>query len=99
MRPNLHPDAVLCQGTRMAGGTPDGLSARDLRRHSAKATVARLEHAQRHAQLVLTELWPHRLREVQLGVCALPEHEIAQPLLAARTNEQVDIADRPGIMV
>src|SRR5215467_1320705 len=72
--------------------------ARDLRGNGAEATLAHLELCERAHELLLGELRPHASREVELGVRALPEEEIAEALFAAGANEEIDIADREGIV-
>src|SRR4051812_38575407 len=74
-------------------------SARGLRRHTAKAALSRFEDAQCLTKLLFPELGPHRLGEVELRVRALPEHEVAQSLLTACPDEQIDIPDRARIVV
>src|SRR4051812_12380521 len=108
MPPNLHREGQWCQ---MVGAgwwlvcshqppiTNHQPSARGLRRDSAKAALTRFEEAQCLTQLLLPELGPHRLREVELRVGALPQHEVAQPLLTAGPDEQINIPDRARIMV
>src|SRR5262249_41066872 len=69
-------------------------SARDLRGNGAEATLAHLELCERAQELLLGELRPHAPREVELGVRAFPEEEIAEALFAAGADEEIDVADR-----
>lgn len=43
------------------------------------------------AQLLLSKVGPCHRREEQLRISALPEEEVAEPLLAARADEQVNV--------
>src|SRR5437763_7007014 len=99
MRPNPHQGAVPCQGEPPPGHTGRAKLAGRLRRHPAKAALARLEHAQCLTKLFLSELRPHRLREVELRVRTFPQHEVAEPLFATRANQQVDVSHRARIMI
>src|SRR5262245_34290790 len=38
------------------------------------------------------EVRPQALREHELGICGLPEQEVAHPLLAARPDHEVDVS-------
>ena len=59
-------------------------------RHAAEAPVPARERIDRGSEVVLAEVRPKRLGEVELRVGALPEQEVGQPLLAAGA----DRADR-----
>src|SRR5438034_7999221 len=39
-----------------------------------------------------SEVWPAAIGEVELGVGALPQQEIAEALFAARSDQKVDVA-------
>src|SRR5690606_31752497 len=71
-------------------------------RGSHQAAVPALPTAKplhRVAKLRLAELRPHALEEAELRVRALPEQEVAQPVLATGADQQIDIAGRPRIAV
>ena len=40
------------------------------------------------------EIWPHAVGEPQLGVGAFPQQEVREALLAAGTNEEIDIGQQ-----
>ena len=58
---------------------------------AAKAPVAPPELLHGPRQVDPVEVGPHRLCEEQLGVGTFPEQEVAQPLLAASADRQIDI--------
>src|SRR3954468_17946187 len=64
-------------------------------RNTPKAALSRVVLRNRVFQIGASEIRPHSLGEQQLGVGALPRKEIAQPLLAAGPNQQVDIGRVP----
>src|SRR5262245_6987229 len=61
--------------------------ARHLGRYATEPTFAQFELAQGADELRLGEVRPHTPREIELGVCALPEQEVAEPLLASAADE------------
>src|SRR5258706_11639218 len=68
---------------------PRPISARGAPRQPAKASLAAVELPNRGLEMVGCEVRPHGRGEHELSVCALPEQEIAQALLATRPDEQV----------
>lgn len=56
----------------------------------AEASRPRSKGVDRCAEVGFREVWPQRLEEQELGVGALPEEEVAQPLFASGSNEQID---------
>src|SRR5262245_66625223 len=58
----------------------------------AEAALATLEIVERRAQVVGAEVGPQRVDETELGVGELPQQEVREPLLAAGTDEQIDVA-------
>src|SRR5689334_21664584 len=103
MLSNLHREGSPCQSgirpIQRVIGRASTISACGLRRHSAKTSFPRLEHAQSFTQLFLAELRPHRLSEVEFCVRAFPQHEVAQPLLAACPDQQIDVANGTRIVM
>ena len=61
-----------------------------------KAPVPRGVHVERLPQLLLAEVGPHQLAEVQLGVRHLPQQKVAQALFARGADEQVRFAHGGG---
>ena len=60
-------------------------------RQRAEAALARVELADGGREVGRPEVRPHLLQEAELGVCALPEQEVAQPLLATRADEEIHV--------
>ena len=58
---------------------------------NSEPSLPRSKIADRPRQLPRGERRPRRGREPQLGVSAFPQQEIAQSLLAARSDQQIDI--------
>ena len=48
-------------------------------------------HPHRVLQVLYREVRPHAWREEQLGIGALPEKEVAEPLLSARADEEIHV--------
>src|SRR4029077_14570760 len=57
----------------------------------AESPLAPAELRERGAEIARAELGPRPRREDQLGVGALPEQEVAQALLPAGPNQEVDV--------
>src|SRR5581483_11882004 len=57
----------------------------------AEAALALAVPGDRPVELARVEIGPQRRREVELGVGELPEHEVADALLAAGADEQVGL--------
>src|SRR5688572_33142435 len=57
----------------------------------AESAIASRVLLQCLVESALVEVRPEAVDEMQLGVCALPEHEIAESLLAASADQQVDL--------
>src|SRR5690606_4090805 len=47
--------------------------------------------AQGAQEVCFAQIWPERFDEVDLAVCALPEHEIAQPLFARGPDHEIRV--------
>src|SRR5437773_3882302 len=60
----------------------------------APRTAAEVGHGGR--QVLAVEVGPRARREVELGIRALPQQEVAQPLLAARAHDEVDVRRAVG---
>ena len=60
----------------------------------AEASLAARVLLQGCVECVLIEVRPQALDEVQLGVRALPEQEVAEAFLAAGADEQIDFVRR-----
>ena len=60
----------------------------------AESPVAALVFLQRLVERALIEVRPQAVDEVQLGVRALPQQEIAQALFASGADQQVDFRCR-----
>src|SRR6266508_2609301 len=58
---------------------------------SAEAALPGGEGADSRRQIAHVEVRPHAVGEVELGVRALPQQEIREPLLASGANQQVDV--------
>src|SRR5918996_5822432 len=61
------------------------------------ASLAPPEFADRLAQAPLIEIRPVDRHEHQLGIGELPEHEVAQPLLAAGPDQEIRIGQPQGV--
>src|SRR5262245_39775049 len=61
-------------------------------RQTAEAALARVEVGDAGAQMRGAEVRPHRVGENELGVGALPEQKIREPLLAAGADQEIDVA-------
>jgi hypothetical protein len=53
-----------------------------------------MEFVKGGGQLRRAEVRPHPVGEPQLGVRALPQQKVREPLLAAGANEQVDVGEQ-----
>lgn len=72
--------------------TPDyDASAGSRGRHSAEPTLSRMELVDRGLEVGGGEIGPPAIGEVQLGVGAFPKKKIAQTLLAAGADQEVDV--------
>src|SRR5687768_8634015 len=60
----------------------------------AESAVTTRVFLQRLVEGALVEVRPQTVDEMQLGVCALPEEEIAQALLATGADQEVDLRCR-----
>src|SRR5690606_1608916 len=60
-------------------------------RKLAETAIAAAELLERRVKFLLGEVRPVGIREHELGVRALPQQEVAEPLLAPRANQQVDV--------
>ena len=49
-------------------------------------------------EIDLPQVWPKRLNKVELAVRALPEHEVAQALLARGADDEVGIRLATDVM-
>src|SRR5688572_12013393 len=65
----------------------------------AESAVATRVFLQRLLEGGLVEVRPQAVDEMQLGVCAFPEQEIAEALLATGADQQVDLRCRQGGVV
>ena len=45
-------------------------------------------------EVIAIEVRPHPIGEIELGIGALPQQEIGEPLLAAGADQQIDVAAR-----
>src|SRR4051812_4259691 len=77
-----------------AAEPPASALRRHLLRCETEPSIPPAEVRERLAEIVGRVIRPHLLHEQQLCVCALPEEEIAESLLAARPDQQVDVARR-----
>jgi len=64
-----------------------------------KAAVALLEILDGRLEILWTELRPHHVGEIQLGVRALPQQEVAEPPLTTGADDEVHIASRTRIVL
>src|SRR5512143_3689484 len=53
----------------------------------------------RRMQVLFREVGPERIGEIKFRVCGLPEEEVADPLLAARADDQVRVGEACGVQV
>src|SRR5689334_1926951 len=60
---------------------------------TTKAAFAARKDLERADQVVRGEVGPKDIGEIQLGVRRFDEQEVAQALLAARANEQIDVGE------
>src|SRR5258705_9499975 len=67
----------------------------ELRGGEAESTLAGRVLVEALVQVVAAELGPQDVDEDQLGVRDLPQHEVRDPLLAARADEEVE-RGQPG---
>jgi hypothetical protein len=63
-----------------------------LRLEAAEAALAAAEARERLGEVRRSEVGPHALGEVQLGLSALPQQKIGEALLAAGADDEVDVA-------
>src|SRR5271157_6189772 len=59
-------------------------------RHSPEAALAAVEFADGGPEVGAVEIGPHAAGEDQLGVGAFPQQEVAETLLAAGADEEID---------
>src|SRR3982751_3797599 len=57
----------------------------------SESSLAPLEFHDGGLEIARRELRPHPRREYELRVRAFPEQEVAEPLLAARADKEVDV--------
>src|SRR5689334_2891133 len=81
--PRMTADRIRSSSPRCRTVLAVGASAAD----AAIAPLTPTELGNRLFQMILAEVRPERVDEHQLGVSALPEQEIADALLATRTNQ------------
>src|SRR5271157_4684195 len=62
--------------------------------HTPKTPVARMKLPHRRLEVFGIEVRPQALRKDKFRVSALPQHEVAQSLLAAGANQQIELGDR-----
>jgi hypothetical protein len=63
--------------------------------NSSKAPVAARVLGERLLQPLLAEIRPKTIDKVQLSVRALPQQEVAQAFLTARSDQEINIGSRP----
>ena len=63
----------------------------------SEATLTVLKRCDGLVQVLLAEVGPIGVAEIQLCVCDLPKQEIADAQLSARTDEQVGIGHEGGL--
>ena len=81
-------------------GTPRRRGGRRRRpRSAAEAAIARRVVADRAQEVDLAQVGSERLDEVELAVRALPQQEVAQPLLARGADHEVGIGLAAGVEV
>src|SRR5258708_4837916 len=85
--PKTTADSIRSSRPRNRLGCPAGALTAD----AAIATFAPAELGDRLLEMLLAEIGPQRVDEHQLGIGALPEQEIADPLLAAGPDQKVGI--------
>jgi len=71
----------------------------DRARHRSEPSLPAMELAHGLGEVALLEVRPHAVGEDQLGVGALPEQEVRESLLAAGTDQQIDVRHRPAVVV
>ena len=78
---------------REASLRADARRSRSARERSAgaKTPPPGLELAQRRDELLLVEVRPEHIREVQLGVGGLPQQVVREPVLAAGADHQIGV--------
>ncbi len=59
----------------------------------SESALSAAEIGDRGGESLPTELGPHEIAEVQLGVRALPQEEVAQAPFATRADEEVHVGD------
>src|SRR5262245_36004554 len=60
---------------------------------AAKTAFPALELTEREQQVLFREVRPQDVGEVELGVCELPEQEVADALFPARADEEVGLRE------
>src|SRR5260370_1274181 len=68
-------------------------------RYSAKSPLPGAKALQGRFQIFGAEVRPHAVSEIQLGIGALPEEKVAQPLFASGPQQQVDVGSRGTSMI
>src|SRR5580704_7976605 len=90
--PRTAADRIRRSRPRCRSSRPTGASAAD----AAITPLAPAELGDRLFQVLLAEIRPQRVDEHQLGVGTLPQHEIADALLAAGADQQVGVGHARG---
>src|SRR5580704_15658664 len=85
--PRIAADKMRRSRPRCRSSRPIGASAAD----AAITPLAPTELGDRLFQVLLAEIRPQRVDKHQLGVGALPEHEIADALLPTGADQQVGV--------
>src|ERR1700682_5349756 len=85
--PRMAADRIRRSWPRYRPGRPIGASAAN----AAITPLTPAELGDRLFQVLLAEIRPQRVDEHQLGVGTLPQHEIADALLAAGADQQVGV--------
>src|SRR5271170_2522432 len=85
--PSTAADRIRRSRPRCRSSRPTGASVAD----AAITPLAPAKLGDRLFQVFLAEIRPQRVDEHQLGVGTLPQHEIADALLAAGADQQVGI--------
>src|SRR5215831_18512325 len=80
-----HTPRARLVGSRAGSGAPSSLG------QGAESSLAPAKRDAGARQGAGVEVGPGALGEEKLGVSALPEQEVAEPLLAARANQEVDV--------
>ena len=86
--------ALRAAATEAAATETAGVRGEAARRHTAEPALAAVELGNRRVQFAAPEVGPHHLGEVEFGVRAFPQQEVAQPALAAGANDQVHVLCR-----